>query len=570
MEHRSKVFKFAVIFLLLVPLLIGIVIWASLSNYVGENVQKKPNIILIMADDLGSHDVSLRGSNQILTPNIDALGYQGVIFNRHYTAPMCTPTRSSLLTGKYSIHTGMQHYIIAADQPWCLPLEEKLLPQYLKEAGYKTHIAGKWHLGMAKKAFTPTHRGFDSHVGSLGPYIDYFNFTHWMSIKPYTPGFDFRYNESVYRDRVGEYATDVLADEASKIIYNHDPSGDPLFLYFSQLAPHAANDVDPVQAIPEDLEKVGHIKDPKRRTYAAMVKALDRSVGTVVKALKEKGMLENSIIVFFSDNGGPTKGFVSVEASNYPLKGQKNSPWEGALRGMALVWSPLLQQRHRVSEHLTHITDWLPTFAQIAGSTSIKSAELDGFDIWETLSFNKPPVRREMVHCIDPIIGYSSVYLNGWKYINGTTFNGRFDDWLGEMPFEEDPESLRYPHLVMESEVWRALNPFARRHMKSWDLERIRKKTKIVCEGQNPISTPCEPLKSPCLFHVASDPCEVSNLAHVRSSEVETIENKLRLLLENSVPPGNLPNDPRADPALNQGLWTWWLDSNQVTEPAIF
>ncbi|XP_059608025.1 arylsulfatase B-like [Phlebotomus argentipes] len=526
----------------------------------GENVPKKPNIVVILADDVGSHDISLRGNNQILTPNIDALGYQGVIMNRHYTVNLCSPSRAALLSGKYSIRTGMQYLVVLPDEAWGLPLTEKLLPQYLKEVGYQTYMVGKWHLGSCLKAYIPTHRGFDTHVGLLGGAIDYYNYSFATGGMPYTPGFDFRYNEEVYRDRVGEYATDVLGDEAAKIISNHNKSEGPLFLYLAQVATHAANDYDPMQFVPEDLEKVGHIKDQQRRVYAAMIEALDRSVGTVVKALKAKDLLDNTIILYFSDNGGPTNGLFSLKASNYPLRGQKQSPWEGAHRGVALVWSPLLQQRHRVSEHLTHITDWLPTFAQIAGSTSIKSAELDGFDIWETLSFNKPPIRREMVHIIDPISGYTSYYRDGWKYINGTTYDGQHDGWLGEMPFDEHPEAYRYPQVVMESEVWGALNPYAQRSLDAVDIMGIRRNTKITCKHQIPSATPCYPLRAPCLFNVESDPCEFNNLADLRKGQMQEFEQRLEYLQKISVPPGKKPSDPRGYPDVNDGLWTWWLE----------
>ncbi|XP_055692290.1 arylsulfatase I-like [Lutzomyia longipalpis] len=526
-----------------------------------DNVKRKPNIIVIMADDLGSHDLSLRGSNQILTPNLDALGYQGVILNRHYTAAMCSPSRAAFMSGKYSIHTGLQHLVILADEPRSHPLNDKILSQYLKEAGYQNHIVGKWHLGLARKAFLPTYRGFDSHVGFLGPYIDYFDFTHIASYRTYPAGFDFRRNESLYWDRVGEYATDVLADESSKIILNHNAAEGPLFLFLSQLAPHTANERDHLQTVPEDLAKVGHIKDPNRRKYAAMVIALDRCVGQVVEALKVKGILDNTFILFLSDNGGPTVGQHSNMASNFPLRGQKDSPWEGGLRGTALVWSTQLQKRHYVSEHLTHITDWFPTLSQMAGAKSYKFKKIDGNDIWQTISLNRSPLRREIVHNIDPIGGYTSYVRDGWKYVNGTTWGGTFDYWVGQMPFEESPKTPFYTKIVMDSPVWRALNPYATKNLKSKDIEEMRRKTKINCQRKIPPSRDCNPMEAPCLFYLEDDPCEVSNLAHFRPTRMAVIEKRLEEIQRTMVPPNNLQQDPAANPALHNGIWTWWLET---------
>ncbi|GAB0100700.1 hypothetical protein DMENIID0001_167830 [Sergentomyia squamirostris] len=524
----------------------------------------RPNIVVIMADDLGSHDISLRGSNQIMTPNIDALGYQGVILNRHYTSAMCSPTRGAFLTGKYPIKLGMQYFVIRPGEPRGLPLNEKILPQYLKEAGYSTHIVGKWHQGICQKNMTPTYRGFDSHVGFLGPFIDYYNYTLWIESTGYASGFDFRKNEDVYRNRVGEYATDVIADEASKIILEHDTSGGSLFLFVSQGAPHAANANDPLQTVPEDLETVQHIRDPTRRSYAAMVKALDRSVGTVVRALKRKGILDNTIILFLSDNGGPTVGHHATTASNLPLRGQKDSPWEGGVRGTAVVWTPNLHIRHYVSNDVVHITDWLPTFAHAARVTGYKWEQLDGFNIWDTLQRGSKPLRREVLHNIDPISGYTSYYRDGWKYVNGSTLNGIYDTWLGNRTFEDAPETPYYAKLVMHSEVWRALHPFARKSLGAFEIDVLRREASISCHSQIPSSRECNPLISPCLFNLNADPCEVSNLADGNQGLIESMRNSIKRYELSSVPPSNVPNDPNADPAVNGGLWTWWLD-NQAT-----
>lgn len=230
---------------------------------------RPPNIIFILADDLGFNDVSFHGSAQIPTPNIDALAYSGIILNRYYVTPICTPSRAALMTGKYPIHTGMQHGVIYGMEPRGLPLHEKLLPQYLNELGYKSHIVGKWHLGHFKQAYTPLYRGFLTHTGYWTGHQDYFDHT---AMEHGTWGLDMRRGLNVARDLHGKYTTDIITEEAVEIIRSHDITK-PLHLYLAHVAVHSGNPYNPLPAPDEVVAEMSHIEDYRRRRYAGWYRA---------------------------------------------------------------------------------------------------------------------------------------------------------------------------------------------------------------------------------------------------------------------------------------------------------
>jgi arylsulfatase A-like enzyme len=200
--------------------------------------QIKRNVVVVMADDLGYNDVSFRGSDEIRTPNLDALAYNGVILNRFYTPPLCTPSRSSFMTGKYPYRLGMQHFVIVSDEPWAVGKEEKFMPEYFKEAGYSTAMVGKWHLGFYQQQFIPTKRGYDKFFGYLGPYIGYYDYSLEMFNRNYSRGYDMRRNERIDKNFDPIYATDLFTRETVKVIEEHDKKK-PLFLVVNHLAPHA-------------------------------------------------------------------------------------------------------------------------------------------------------------------------------------------------------------------------------------------------------------------------------------------------------------------------------------------
>lgn len=196
----------------------------------------------------------------------------GLVLNRFYAPPMCTPSRASAFTGKYPSHVGMQHFVIDSDEPWGMDPNDKIMPEFFQETGYNTHLVGKWHLGFFRKEYTPNERGFDSFFGYLGPYIGYFNhMLQKFERKNYSEGYDMRRNYSVSYETNGTYATELFTNIAVQTINEHEPThGRPLFLMLNHLAPHAANADKPLEAPEAKLHRFKYILDEERRYMAGM------------------------------------------------------------------------------------------------------------------------------------------------------------------------------------------------------------------------------------------------------------------------------------------------------------
>ena len=247
----------------------------------------KPNIVFILSDDQGSYDVGYKGG-EIKTPHIDKLALAGTQLDQFYVQPVCSPTRASLMTGRFPIRYGLQVGVI---RPWAkygLPLEERLLPVVLKENGYRTVICGKWHLGSFDPAYWPMQRGFDAHTGHLFGAIDYFSHIREKKLDWYVNG--------VNQDQKG-YSTHLIAQAAVKAIEESKPD-QPLFLYVPFNAVHS-----PYQ-VPDEYKKgYEHLKGT-RLQMAGMLTALDEAVGSIVAAIENKGMRQNTLFIYSSDNGG--------------------------------------------------------------------------------------------------------------------------------------------------------------------------------------------------------------------------------------------------------------------------
>ena len=356
---------------------------------------KAPHIVYILSDDQGWKDAGFRGA-AIRTPTIDRLAAEGAAFTQFYAQSMCTPSRAALMTGRYPFRYGLQTAVIPSAGTYGLATDEWLLPQALKEAGYTTAIVGKWHLGHADRKYWPRQRGFDYQYGPLLGEIDYF--THAAHGKTDW----FRNNEPV---REPGYVTDLLGDDAVRLIAGHDPDK-PLFLYLAFTAPHA-----PYQAQAAAIEAYRNIADPSRRAYAAMITTMDAQIGRVVAELERKGMRENTLIVFQSDNGGPrsakftgevdmSKG--TIPADNSPYRDGKGTLYEGGNRVLAIANWPGRIKSGTVVDAPIHIVDMYPTLTALAGAPIGKAKRLDGMNVWPAIAEGKSSPRSEVVYSVEP------------------------------------------------------------------------------------------------------------------------------------------------------------------------
>ncbi len=372
----------------------------------------RPNILFILSDDQGWGDVGFHGS-EIKTPNIDRLAAAGAQLDQFYVMPLCSPTRAAFLTGRYPIRYGLHVGVVRPFAQYGLPLDERTLAQALHDAGYETAITGKWHLGFPQPAYLPTHRGFDHQYGLYNGNFDYF--THRRD-----GGLDWHRDDHALQEE--GYSTKLIAQEAARLITGHD-TGKPLFLYVAFNAVHA-----PFQ-VPDSYAAPYSSMQGRRRTYAGMVAAMDEGIGEILAALEKKGLRENTLIVFCSDNGGPLPGVVT---SNGPLRDGKGSLYEGGVRVPAIaVWPGKISAGSIVHAPL-HMVDWYPTFLNLAGAPSSGGHALDGRDAWPAITRGAPSPHEDILTNISTTGG--ALRAGDWKLV----VNGQVRD--GEEGGDERPE----------------------------------------------------------------------------------------------------------------------------------
>ncbi len=341
-------------------LLAGDVLAAS-----AKSGKTKPNIVLILADDLGYADIGIHGCKDIPTPNIDSIGADGVRFtNAYVSCPVCSPTRAGLMTGRYQERFG--HWYnpgppAQASPGFGLPLDQITIADLLKKAGYKTALVGKWHLGL-KPEFHPMKRGFDEFFGFLHGGHSYVN------AKADPDNLILRGTEPVDEQ---EYLTDAFRREAVGFIERQNDG--PFFLYFAPNAVHT-----PMEAPEKYLSRFPNISDQKRRKHAAMLSALDDAVGSILETVRKKDMERNTLVFFLSDNGGPTEGNGS---SNAPLSGVKGTVLEGGIRVPLLMKWPDCLGKGKVCDDPVISLDVLATSVAAAGGEIPTDRTMDGVDL---------------------------------------------------------------------------------------------------------------------------------------------------------------------------------------------
>ncbi len=354
----------------------------------------KPNIVYFLIDDMGFSDCGFNGGKNIKTPNIDSLAQCGTIFANYYVQPLCSTSRACLMTGRLPIRHGI-YGALKTDSKFGLPLNERLLPQALHEAGYITAICGKWHLGEFQSQYRPMQRGYDHQYGLWYGMIDYFTHERGGRVDWY------RDDQPLTEDG---YSTHLIAREAVRLI-SRQSNEKPIFLYVAFNAVHA-----PFQ-VPDKYQTPYRNLPPKRRTMAGMLSAVDEAIGQIIQALTDSNLRDNTLIIFSSDNGGVQP---DQYTSNQPLRDGKGSIYEGGVRSAAFaVWPDKIPAGKTVQDPV-HLIDWYPTLLKLTGVSPVQSLPVDGVDIMPLLQ-NGTPLQRDALLLAQP--NQAAIRMGDWKLI---------------------------------------------------------------------------------------------------------------------------------------------------------
>ncbi len=357
----------------------GFLACAAAGTLSAQRYHPRPNVVVIISDDQGWGDIGCYGAEtDPRTPHLDALAASGVRLTSFYVnAPMCSPTRAAMLTGRHPLRCGVPFVVDSSPGVVGLHGDEVTLAEVLREAGYRTGLIGKWHLGSAPESL-PNAQGFDDFYGFRSGCIDYFSHRFYWGLGAGKPSFHdlWRNNEEV--DESGEYATHLITREAKRFL--RESSGEPFFLTVAYSAPHY-----PMHAPARYLERFGHVSDPERKMHLAMVAAMDDGIGEIVQTLEERGLRESTLVFFFSDNGATIEDRAGSGGRNTPYRGYKFSFFDGGVRMPAMAsWRGILPAG-RTRDALCAGYDLFPTLAKLCGGKIPQDRVIDGRDIWPLL-----------------------------------------------------------------------------------------------------------------------------------------------------------------------------------------
>ena len=484
----------------------GAALLTAVASAVPAAAQKpaRPNVIVILADDLGYGDTGVYGSKIVKTPNIDALAADGVRFTQGYvTHPVCAPSRAAIMTGRYQTRFGYEFNPVGRDRRGGVALSETFVGQAMKSAGYRTGMVGKWHLGESG-GYHPLARGFDSYfgitagassfivdakpgdefhtpTGSRGSYGTAEGGGAIAEISEAAEMVIIRQRQPVRRGRevveVKDYLTDVFTDEAVKFIGEN--RSQPFFLYLAPTAPHT-----PLQATAKYIDRYKHIENKGQRVYAAMVSSLDDSVGAVRAKLKAEGIEKNTLIVFLSDNG--CAGYVGDACTNSPLNGYKATHLEGGIRVPFIMAMPGRIKPGQVETRVVSSLDIAPTAAALAGARLPKGS--DGVDLMPYLAGGRRAAPNPTLY---------------WR--SGANFAIRDGDWKMWTVNRADPSEL----------ASRAVGP--------------------TPDGVEAVLSPLG--QYVMLYDLKGDPGETANLAKARPEVVARLQAKLATWDKDNVAP---------------------------------
>lgn len=432
----------------------------------GDEAKARPNMVFVLIDDFGYADCGAYGAKDIRTPHIDRLAREGVKFTDFYSnAPVCTPTRCGFMTGRWQQRVGFEWAMgFSAESfrrqgnDWVpekdihalgLPTSIPTLPKMLKAAGYATGAFGKWHLGY-KDEYNPTKHGFDEYFGELLGHSDYYNHAYYDGT--------YALRDGLKPVKVDGYLTDLINDRAVKFVRKH--AKEPFFLYVPHLAVHC-----PYQPPGRPLPSVtkANMYDGDRRTYAAMVEKVDEGVGMLLAELEKQGVLDNTLFVLSSDNGGERY------SDNSPLFHHKSTLWEGGIRVPCLMRWPARLPQGKVTSQVGITMDLTATFAALAGAKPAADHPFDGINLLPMLTGEQKEQSRTLYWRIDRVARQQKAVRHGpWKYIQDSNVEMLFN--LADDISERRDVSFQNPAIFADLKT----------RLAAWEVEMAKERTEFL------------------------------------------------------------------------------------------